>query len=260
MNKSHVLIVLFMILLSASPASAETKIIRSITLVNNGIAPADIWVNGIYQGYVPANDARHVDQVGILGRDGKDYGGWNFTTKDVEVRICQCRKSGASYLSKLTIPVSYGTYMGDSKHPIVWFGEQSLGKQPDFSVAENSAKPIEKAVEGDDCGTAQQGKAKSNVEEDDSGEWIIRYIFPSSGSGGIEDWNMKPDGSLVVINSGQVWTGQWSRQGGSYTAYYGSGGRPQYREWWQTKNGTASGRGLTAGGEPFLITGKRKSN
>lgn len=149
-------------------SKADGKEVTRIYLKNNGVAPADIWVNGAYQGYVPGGEICSVDKLGFTtydsGRtnsigtksaDMRSHGGWS-GHDDTIVSICQC-KNKQPYKMTITIPKEWGTQVGNAiESPKVWFGETSAGNAPTDSEIQNQAKEIYKAIEADDCVNAAQ--------------------------------------------------------------------------------------------------------
>jgi len=252
------------------PASFA-KEIRYIYLHNNGVSPADIWVNQDYQGWVPAGETVYVDKLGFVTADSdrlqadgtrsprrESHGGWS-GYGDTVVTICQVKK-GTAYQMDIKLPKEWGTDLGAkaNEEPKVWFGEDSSGST--FEVGDE-VKPIYKGVEGNDCGTkVSQGQIKTNVVSDESGEWMIQYSF-FGGGGGTEYWTMGKDGSLTVRNGRSLWTGRWSRNGESFECFYGTGGYPEFREWWKTRDGVARGTGIVSSSRAgFQIIGNRVKN
>lgn len=189
------------------PGAATAKEIRTIYLMNNGTAPADIWVNGSYQGFAPAGELVYVDKLGFVTWDSdrlqpdgtrsptkESHGGWS-GYGDVVLTICQCKK-GVPYKTELKFPKEWGVEVGQGPEadPRAWFGEGSSGEEPkgDFYAA----KPIYKGIESDDCGVAaKEGVGKTNyskpkVKAKPAGwrcfRWGILHKFPMECENGTE--------------------------------------------------------------------------
>ncbi|MCA9803320.1 MAG: hypothetical protein KC777_15225 [Cyanobacteria bacterium HKST-UBA02] len=161
---------------------AQAGEIGMIYLKNNGIAPADVWVNDEYQGYVLGGELLSVDKLGFDAGE-KSYGGWS-GQGDVTVRICQCNKAGQAYKMEVKLPKEWGTELGQSsKSPKVWFGESNAGDEPNVDGIE--APPIHRSLEADDCaGGASKGAIKTNAQPEKKkaleGTW--RLFFATGGS------------------------------------------------------------------------------
>lgn len=159
---------------AAAPYKSNAAEIEYIYLRNNGISPADIWVNDSYQGWIPAGETRLVDRKGFetwgsarpqtdgtLSKREHSHGGWSGSGDSI-VLICQVR-NGRAFQSIVKLPKDWGVEVGSdpNEYPKVWFGENSAGEA--FEVTGNE-KPIEAGKEGNDCGSgALEGQAKTNV-------------------------------------------------------------------------------------------------
>lgn len=183
--------------------------IRMIYLKNNGIAPADVWVNDEYQGYVLGGELLSVDKLGFDAGE-KSYGGWS-GQGDVTVRICQCNKSGQAYKMEVNLPKEWGTELGQSSlSPKVWFGEDNAGEEPDINRIE--APPIHRSPAGDDClGGAQKGVIKTNAQKKSTLEGTWKLLFPDGGS---RTLSLASDSN--VYESGQK-VGYWRIEGTDVT-------------------------------------------
>lgn len=257
------------LLIFGSCSKAQSAEVEYIYMRNNGISPADIWVNGYYQGYIPAGETRLLDKKGFetyesartqsdgtISKREHSHGSW-VGSGITEVFVCQIR-NGQAFQSVVRLPKDCGAGVGadPSKHPKIWFGETTAGEE--FEVTGNE-KPIEKGKEGNDCSVSStSGFYKTNVKAKESGEWVIRYRF-SDGSGGKEYWNMRENGFLSVRNGNSYWTGRWRKIGDDFSASYGPGGIAEYQEWWTTKDGVANGYGVVKStGSRFTISGQKQ--
>jgi hypothetical protein len=150
MHRKHRLLPITILAFVALAVSASAGGVGVLYLKNNGAFPADIWVNGVYQGYVPAGQARQTVKEGFVTNDsgfqpdGKlkqtySHGGWESNSDTVEVVFQSVDNKNRVYRGSITVG-------GDVEHKgYVWFGESEAGKEPESVVWENDAAPIPNA-------------------------------------------------------------------------------------------------------------------
>jgi len=106
----------------------ETKPIHTVDLKNNGTFSAGIWVNGAYQGQVPAGKCHYTVREGFVTKDsgiqpdGKkvlnhSHAGWE-GSPGVTIKIIQA-SGDKTYRSEITVQPNKD---GIAK---VWFGEKN---------------------------------------------------------------------------------------------------------------------------------------
>jgi hypothetical protein len=139
------LILVFAAILTAVTAQAESGEIAELFLKNNGNSVGHIWVNGRYQGYVPAGESHYTLREGFVTRDSGvqsdgsveqtySHAGWDSSESQVWIRIVHTAGGDTRY--ETTIEVT-----GDSeKRAYVWFGETETGSEPNSLVWERATQ------------------------------------------------------------------------------------------------------------------------
>lgn len=179
-KKTFFLLQLYGPLILTQPAFSQE--IETVYLKNNGIAPAEIRINGFYQGYVPGGELCYTQRLGFLTQSSgstretqkESHGGWS-GTGDISVAICQVTSQGNAYKTQIKLPKKAAAGLGNSElEPVVWFGETSAGTEPKDVT---TARQIYKGVDGDDCGlSAIEGIAATNIKDNVvEGTWRIVF-------------------------------------------------------------------------------------
>src|SRR5690348_12262241 len=128
MSHKHKSPLITILVFMALAISASAGAVGVLYLKNNGSLSADIWVNGAYQGYVPAGQARQTVSEGFVTNDSGfqpdgtlkqtySHGGWESKGDTIEVIIQQVDSKNRVYRGSITVT-------GDVEHRgYVWFGE-----------------------------------------------------------------------------------------------------------------------------------------
>jgi hypothetical protein len=223
--------------------------VEKLLIYNNGSLPANIWVNGAYQGYVKSGEARHTLKEGFYTNDSgfqEDgslvekwaYAGWDSSSDPITVTVRQFGLKDK--LFEASIQVS-----GDEENKgYIWCGESDPGQEPYETVWElappiiNDHAPYTKKVTG-------TGKAKTRRNQDDLG--FLDYFWRFNEQNERRLYIFNKDGTCsgweLYIPPGEEDFMDWTPTPRNYSQGY-------YGKWTLSKDNSISTSDM--GGSSFL--------
>jgi hypothetical protein len=159
---------LFLLGLLVWPLRAAAEEVETLYLKNNGYSAGYVWVNGQYQGYVPAGTARYTLMEGFVTNDSgfqpdgtlkqtHSHAGWESSRGTIGVRINMADSKGQ------VLSTDIDTSGDKENKAYVWFAENNAGAQPDpltweeSSQIQNTSAPKPKRVSDGNCYAATKG-------------------------------------------------------------------------------------------------------
>ncbi len=142
---------------AASLTQSALAEVGAVYLKNNGQYAAHVWVDGKYQGRVPAGDTRYAVRDGFVTGDGGSVGGWD-AKGDVQVVVASTDDKGNNWYAEVNLPE-------DSKDDgRVWFGGPLALSDTD---KENAGKIIISGNGNGPTGMLQDAKKAADDKRDD---------------------------------------------------------------------------------------------
>lgn len=146
-------------LFAASLTQSALAVVGTVYLKNNGQYAAHVWIDGKYQGRVPAGDTRYAVRDGFVTSDGGSVGGWQ-ANGDVQVVTASTDDKGNNWYAEVNLPADAAD---DGR---VWFGGPLALNDSD---KENAAKIIISGNGNGPTGMLQNAQKAAQDKRDDKG-------------------------------------------------------------------------------------------